>query len=276
MAKKIIRGTVIGGFLGIVLGLALSYVTFFVRTLNQGEETVSEQIAGSPYVSVMSMDNQAAAYYDMGDALTDDYAGLDIMPDSCLPGVEVDVNPPACDELEDVILRFHVRANSNSTEDLELKYEVRDAVLKALNRELGDDYSRDEVLAYITEHTAELEDIAREVLEDAGCDYPVNVYMSNDYFPIRQYGELVLPAGNYQALRIDIGAAEGENFWCILYPMMCYTLDTGAVVSQEDEETLEEMLSEEDYRKLFVDCDTGDNTVEVRFKLLDWIEDMLD
>lgn len=276
MAKKIIRGTLVGGFLGIVCGLALSYVTFFVKVYNRGEETISEQIAGSPYISVMSMDNNATAYYDLGDAVAEDDMEVEITPDPCLPGRDVDINPPACDDLEDIILRFHVRANSNSEEDLELKYAVRDAVLKKIGTELDGDYTRDEVLAYVTEHMDEIEDIATGVLRDAGYDYPVEVYISNDYFPIRQYGEMVLPAGNYQALRVDIGAAEGENFWCILYPMMCYTLDSGAVVSHEDEEVLEEVLSEEDYRKLFVDCDTGDNTVEIRFKFLDWIEEMFE
>ena len=276
MAKKIIRGTLVGGFLGIVCGLALSYVTFFVKVYNRGEETISEQIAGSPYISVMSMDNNATAYYDLGDAVAEDDMEVEITPDPCLPGRDVDINPPACDDLEDIILRFHVRANSNSEEDLELKYAVRDAVLKKIGTELDGDYTRDEVLAYVTEHMDEIEDIATGVLRDAGYDYPVEVYISNDYFPIRQYGEMVLPAGNYQALRVDIGAAEGENFWCILYPMMCYTLDSGAVVSHEDEEILEEVLSEEDYRKLFVDCDTGDNTVEIRFKFLDWIEEMFE
>lgn len=276
MAKKIIRGTLVGGFLGIVCGLALSYVTFFVKVYNRGEETISEQIAGSPYISVMSMDNNAAAYYDLGDAVAEDDMEVEITPDPCLPGRDVDINPPACDDPEDIILRFHVRANSNSEEDLELKYAVRDAVLKKIRTELDGDYTRDEVLAYVTEHMDEIEDIATGVLRDDGYDYPVEVYISNDYFPIRQYGEMVLPAGNYQALRVDIGAAEGENFWCILYPMMCYTLDSGAVVSHEDEEILEEVLSEEDYRKLFVDCDTGDNTVEIRFKFLDWIEEMFE
>ncbi len=276
MAKKIIRGTLVGGFLGIVCGLALSYVTFFVKVYNRGEETISEQIAGSPYISVMSMDNNATAYYDLGDAVAEDDMEVEITPDPCLPGRDVDINPPACDDLEDIILRFHVRANSNSEEDLELKYAVRDAVLKKIGTELDGDYTRDEVLAYVTEHMDEIEDIATGVLRDAGYDYPVEVYISNDYFPIRQYGEMVLPAGNYQALRVDIGAAEGENFWCILYPMMCYTLDSGAVVSHEDEEVLEEVLSEEDYRKLFVDCDTGDNTVDIRFKFLDWIEEMFE
>lgn len=276
MAKKIIRGTLVGGFLGIVCGLALSYVTFFVKVYNRGEETISEQIAGSPYISVMSMDNNATAYYDLGDAVAEDDMEVEITPDPCLPGRDVDISPPACDDLEDIILRFHVRANSNSEEDLELKYAVRDAVLKKIGTELDGDYTRDEVLAYVTEHMDEIEDIATGVLRDAGYDYPVEVYISNDYFPIRQYGEMVLPAGNYQALRVDIGAAEGENFWCILYPMMCYTLDSGAVVSHEDEEVLEEVLSEEDYRKLFVDCDTGDNTVDIRFKFLDWIEEMFE
>ncbi|MGN0151673.1 MAG: stage II sporulation protein R [Wujia sp.] len=263
MAKKIVRGMLIGGFLGIVFGLAGSYILFFIRTAGKDEETLARQIAGSPYISAME---------------TDAYSGEneislpEIMPDPCALGQDVNYQPPECDDLEDVILRFHVRANSNSAEDLALKYDVRDAVLMLIGEENSGDCSRDEILEYISEHVDEIRDTAAKVIEEAGYDYDVNVYIANDFFPIRQYGELVLPAGNYQALRIDIGAAEGENFWCILYPMMCYTIDSGAVVSREDEKKLEENLSEEDYRKLFVDCDTGDNEVVVRFKFVDWLK----
>ena len=107
-------------------------------------------------------------------------------------------------------------------------------------------------------------------IKEAGYEYKVRVYISIDYFPIRQYGELVLPAGEYEALRIDIGEAEGENFWCILYPMMCYPLEAGAVVSKEDGEKLKSVLDEDDYEKLFVEHDEkAEGEVKVRFKLLE-------
>lgn len=285
MAKKIIRGTLVGAFLGIVGGLALSYVLLLVKTVGRSNDISSASISGTPYIEVMSPAVQISGGQSTGQAEiqlpgNDMYAlydGLpeqvstDIMPDQCARGVDVDYNPPECQDLQDVVLRFHVRANSNEEEDILLKYEVRDAVLKQIAEDLSEDCTRDQVLAYMKEHMDQMEKTAAKVVKKAGYDYSVKVYLTNDYFPIRQYGEMVLPAGNYQALRIDIGAAEGENFWCILYPMMCYTLDSGAVVSHADEERLSEELSEEDYRKLFVDCDTEDNKVKVRFKLLEML-----
>lgn len=239
MAKKLIRGTIVGGMLGIIGGLALSYVTFFVKNYNNVEETYTREIEGSPYVSVMST------------ADSSDTVG------------------------QDTFLRFHVRANSNSDEDIALKYKVRDAVLEYLDDNITEEDSRDEVIEYINDNLDEIKKKAQYIIVEQGYSYPVNVYITNDYFPMRQYGELVIPAGDYDALRVDIGAAEGENFWCLLYPMMCYTIDSGAIVSHSDEERLAKELTEEEYNKLFLDMDTEDNEVKVKFKIIDLISSIL-
>ncbi len=249
MGKKIIRGAFIGGFLGIVLGMLISYTVHFY---GKGKTIDPVNLVESAYVSVFNDEGV-------------------ISPDSAYGGGSLNFNPPECNDLEDVILRFHVKANSNSEEDIALKYMVRDAVLTHIGGELDGNVTRDEILSYIRLHLDEISELARETITKAGYDYDVNAYISNDFFPIRQYGDMVIPAGNYQALRIDIGDADGENFWCILYPMMCYTVDCGAVVSKSDEKKLESELSEEDYKRLFVDHDTGDNEVKIKFKFLEWL-----
>lgn len=240
MVKKIVRGTLIGGFLGIVLGLAVSYTINIVNFMNNEEKSLGEDEVVKVFYAENSSEN-------------------------------INVAPPECNDLQDIILRFHVRAHSNSDEDIALKFQVRDAVLEHIGEDLSKKGTREEVLGYIEENLLLIESIAKKTIQDAGYGYTVKVYISNDYFPIRQYGELVLPAGYYQALRIDIGLAEGENFWCILYPMMCYPVDSAAVVSKEDEKCLMERLKEDDFEKLFVSHDTGDNEVKVRFKLLEWL-----
>jgi stage II sporulation protein R len=185
-----------------------------------------------------------------------------------------------CGDLEDVILRFHVRANSNSDEDIALKLEVRDAVLNTVGENLGNmttdtesvaSSGRDEVLEYVEDNLDEIEKIAQKVIRDNGYNYEVNAYISVDYFPMRQYGELTLPAGEYTALRIDIGSAEGENFWCLLYPTMCYTVDSEAFVSMEGEDKLQQALTEEDYDRLFVQKNLEKGQLKVKFKILEWI-----
>ena len=230
--------------MGVVGGISLSYGIHFLRTLN-----VSKKDYKTTDVSLVEN--------------ADSYSRESV---EAFNGYET----PPCNSLEDAILRFHVRANSNSDEDIALKFKVRDDVLMRIGSELSGDKSREEIMEYLNSNLDYIKEIAEASIKEAGYEYKVRVYISIDYFPIRQYGELVLPAGEYEALRIDIGEAEGENFWCILYPMMCYPLEAGAVVSKEDGEKLKSVLDEDDYEKLFVEHDEkAEGEVKVRFKLLE-------
>ncbi len=177
--------------------------------------------------------------------------------------------------LEEKILRFHIKANSNSAEDIMLKYVVRDEVLNAIGKEISECDVKDEVEEYLEENLDYIEEIAQRMVYSEGYGYDVNAYVKEDYFPIRQYGEVVLPAGRYKALEIDIGDALGENFWCMLYPMMCFTMDSAAVISREGEENLRREISDEEYEKLFVKHDVSDMDIEVKFKLAEWLENTL-
>lgn len=188
-------------------------------------------------------------------------------------GMYADVYEDALKSPEDVIVRFHVRANSDSEEDLALKYEVRDAVLAELADGLETVEDDGAALRYIMQKLPDIRQAARAVVDEAGYDYTISAYVVREEFPIREYGELVLPAGTYRALRVDIGAAKGENFWCMLYPMMCYTMDAGAVVDSEDAEKLAQALDEESYEKLFVKRDAKGDNVKVRLKILEWLQD---
>lgn len=167
--------------------------------------------------------------------------------------------------LEEIMIRFHVRANSNREEDMQLKYKVRDKVLEALGDKLTDEMTREEVEKVISDNLAFVKQVAEETIREEGYGYAVKAYITKDNFPIRQYGQLVLPAGEYEALRIDIGAARGENFWCLLYPSMCFTKEAGAVIS--DENNLKEALTDEQYDKLFIKRDA--ENVKIKFKILE-------
>ena len=188
-------------------------------------------------------------------------------------GICADVYEDALKSPEDVVVRFHVRANSDSETDLALKYEVRDAVLALLAEDLQKAENDSEAILYLAQNLSEIRNTARAVVEEAGYHYDVKAYITREEFPIREYGELVLPAGTYRALRIDIGEAKGENFWCMLYPMMCYTMDAGAVVDSEDAEKIAQALDEESYEKLFVKRDIKPGDVKVKLKILEWLQD---
>lgn len=243
MAKRIIRGAFVGIFLGVCLGICLSYA---LRIKRLADERRNEYVAVNQRgQEVIEANTDAGAYRGR-------------------TGEE-------CRDLMDVILRFHVKANSNSEEDLAIKYAVRDAVIYKYQSVLQGDMTRQEVMTFLEDNLDNIEELAVETIEALGYSYPVSVYISNDYFPMRQYGELVFPAGYYDALRIDIGAARGENFWCILYPMMCYPLDTGAILSREDEKELKKLLSSEEYERLFIKREPEVKNVKIKFKFLEWI-----
>ncbi|MBE5944446.1 MAG: hypothetical protein E7258_05960 [Lachnospiraceae bacterium] len=239
MGKRIIRGSFIGIFLGVVGAIAIGNVMHLVKiSRNQ------------PYDNL-----EAAIEEDQEEVFSHS-------------SISADEN---CQDIKDVVLRFHVKANSNSNEDIELKYLVRDAILYEFAAVLEDTMTREETILYYESNLEEIEKVAELTIKEAGYDYSVKAYISNDYFPTRQYGEMVLPAGYYEALRVDIGEAKGENFWCILYPMMCYTIDSAAVISNEDGKELKELVGEAEYEKLFIKRDMEeDDKVEIRFKFLEW------
>ena len=278
MGYKILKGAMVGILLGVCGGILLTSVLHIagggsVRDVVSlfREGNMKMLFAGQK----ISDEDQAELEAVFGDAVMERIcAGDTEMTDSsdAIYG-NADVYEDAIRSPEDVIVRFHVRANSDSEEDLALKYEVRDAVLAELADGLKTVEDDGAALRYIMQKLPDIRQAARVVVDEAGYDYTISAYVVREEFPIREYGELVLPAGTYRALRVDIGAAKGENFWCMLYPMMCYTMDAGAVVDSEDAEKLAQALDEESYEKLFVKRDAKPGDVKVKLKILEWLQD---
>ena len=273
MGYKILKGAMVGILLGVCGGILLTSVLHIagggsVRDVVSlfREGNMKMLFAGQK----ISDEDQAELEAVFGDAgMARICAGGTEMAD----GMYADVYEDAIRSPEDVIVRFHVRANSDSEEDLALKYEVRDAVLAELADGLKTVEDDGAALRYIMQKLPDIRQAARAVVDEAGYDYTISAYIVREEFPIREYGDLVLPAGTYRALRVDIGAAKGENFWCMLYPMRCYTMDAGAVVDSEDTEKLAQALDEESYEKLFVKRDAKGDNVKVRLKILEWLQD---
>lgn len=119
------------------------------------------------------------------------------------------------------LIRLHVVANSDQPKDQEVKLEVRDAILNASGSLFAGKTLNDAVLA-VRDNLPLFKRIAENVLAASGYDYPVGVEYGAFAFPERTYGPLVLPAGNYQALRVVLGSGQGANWWCILFPPLCY------------------------------------------------------
>ena len=279
MGYKILKGAMVGILLGVCGGILLTSVLHIagggsVRDVVSlfREGNMKMLFAGQK----ISEEDQAELEAVFGDAgMARSSAGGTETAEGMYGNADgsADVYEDALKSPEDVIVRFHVRANSDSEEDLALKYEVRDAVLAELADGLETVEDDGAALRYIMQKLPDIRQAARAVVDEAGYDYTISAYIVREEFPIREYGELVLPAGTYRALRVDIGAAKGENFWCMLYPMMCYTMDAGAVVDSEDAEKLAHALDEESYEKLFVKRDAKGDNVKVRLKILEWLQD---
>lgn len=273
MGYKILKGAMVGILLGVCGGILLTSVLHIagggsVRDVVSlfREGNMKMLFAGQK----ISEEDQAELEAVFGDA---GMARICAGGKETADGMYADVYEDTIRSPEDVIVRFHVRANSDSEEDLALKYEVRDAVLAELADGLKTVEDDGAALRYIMQKLPDIRQAARAVVDEAGYDYTISAYIVREEFPIREYGELVLPAGTYRALRVDIGAAKGENFWCMLYPMMCYTMDAGAVVDSEDAKKLAQALDEESYEKLFVKRDAKPGDVKVKLKILEWLQD---
>lgn len=148
------------------------------------------------------------------------------------------------------IIRLHVIANSDSDEDQALKLKVRDAIIQNLQSELAHVTSIAEARSIIVSQIPEIEKTAQQVIEQEGYPYTVNATLGQRYFPVKVYGDLTFPAGDYEALCLEIGNAGGHNWWCVLFPSLCFVDETYAVVPEKSKEKLQQSLSREEYASL--------------------------
>lgn len=119
-------------------------------------------------------------------------------------------------------IRFHVVANSDSPFDQSVKLKVRDKMLEYLSPKLEGVSSAGGARDVIISHRTALVDIANQVLADSGADYPADIETGIFEFPVKVYGDMVVPAGRYEAVRVNLGQAEGKNWWCVLFPPLCF------------------------------------------------------
>ena len=124
-------------------------------------------------------------------------------------------------DIADGVFRLHVIANSDSVEDQNLKYKVRDALLEYMNSICADASSKEDAMNIASEHLDDFREIAQKVVYDNDYNYPVTVEIGQYNFPTKHYGDVSLPSGIYDALRVKIGTASGQNWWCVMFPPLC-------------------------------------------------------
>ena len=163
--------------------------------------------------------------------------------------------------ISDSVFRLHVIANSDSDEDQELKYKVRDAVLEYMNEISTDCSSKEEIITLVTEHEQDFYDIAKQTITDNGYDYSVTIYIGKYDFPTKSYGDITFPAGVYDCLRIEIGESQGQNWWCVMFPPLCFIDISSGIVSDESKSELENSLTEEEYSII-----SDEQSIDIKFK----------
>lgn len=165
------------------------------------------------------------------------------------------------------VLRLHVVANSDTQEDQVLKLQVRDAVLEQADLLLEDVTDRGEAEAVLSQQLQALAEAGAAVVAGAGYDYPVTVSLEDCWFPTKVYDGFSLPAGNYRALRVVIGAGEGQNWWCVVFPPLCL-----GSVTEEVASTAAQAGLSEDQVSLITGRDGG---YVVKFKLMEWWDSLI-
>lgn len=171
-------------------------------------------------------------------------------------------------DLANNVFRLHVIANSNSQEDQELKYAIRDELIAYMNSICKDISSKNDAIRIANENKNEFYNIAKKVILDNGFNYEVNIEIGNFSFPTKTYGDISLPAGFYDALKVEIGKASGKNWWCVMFPSLCFVDVSNGIVPEESKENLESNLQEEDYNLIASDK----VEYKVKFKLVELLE----
>lgn len=168
--------------------------------------------------------------------------------------------------LADRVLRLHVVANSDSDADQARKLLVRDAVLARATLLLDGAAGRQDAEAALAPHLDELAQAGAEALARTGNHDPVRVELDGQWFPTREYDGFSLPAGQYRALRVTIGAGAGRNWWCVVFPPLCL-----ASVSEQSVETAAEGVLSEDQVALITGQDGG---YVLKFRLVEWWQEL--
>ena len=170
-------------------------------------------------------------------------------------------------DIANSVFRLHVIANSDSDEDQNLKYIVRDKLLEYMNELCINCSTKEEAISIAQNNLNNFKELALQTIREEGFDYSVNVNIGNFEFPTKYYGDISLPAGYYDALKVEIGEAKGQNWWCVMFPPLCFTDVTSGVVPEESKEDLENTLTDEEFSIV------SDNSldIQVKFKILEFL-----
>lgn len=178
--------------------------------------------------------------------------------------------------LSDSVFRLHIIANSDSIDDQNLKLKIRDNIIDYMNTLTSNTTNKSDVITIVSNHLDNFKEIALNTIKDNGYNYDVNIKIGNFYFPTKTYGDISFPAGNYDALKIEIGNAIGQNWWCVLFPPLCFVNSTTGIVSEDSKNILKENMDSESYKLINEGNNNETNTsdIKIKFKIIEFFNNL--
>ena len=187
------------------------------------------------------------------------------------------------DEVKGSLIRFHVIANSDDEEDQQLKLKVKNKVIEYLYPFLNDSKSLDESRQIIKDKMQDVKKLAGQVIKDNNYEYRIQAELSRENFPDKSYGNITLPQGNYEAFRIIIGDGQGRNWWCVMFPPLCFVDESKAEVEYDKTEdkiksNLEMELNSDENKSEKLDAQNdkqnNGNDVQIKFKIVEILKNL--
>ncbi len=173
-------------------------------------------------------------------------------------------------DIANSVFRLHIIANSDSDEDQSLKLLVRDNVLNYMKEITPNVSTKEEAISILSAHLDDFKCIALKTINDAGYNYDVNIYVGKFDFPTKEYGDISLPSGIYDALRIEIGEANGHNWWCVMFPTLCFVDVSSGSLDDDSKGILESSLTDEEFSLVSEDS----FEINLKFKIVEFFEDI--
>lgn len=178
-------------------------------------------------------------------------------------------------DISEKLIRFHVIANSDEETDQQLKIKVKDNIINYIFPKLKDSKSIDESREILRNNNKQILKIAEKTIKENGYNYSVNSTLDRENFPEKNYGNITLPQGEYEAYRVIIGSGQGKNWWCVMFPPLCFVdVTKGQVSDKETEETMKRVLDDDEYTEISNKNDK--NKIKIKFKIVEIIKDLID
>ena len=170
------------------------------------------------------------------------------------------------------LIRFHVLANSDSPEDQELKLRVRDKIIDTMSGALENSKNVDETRNILMVNLDKIKEVAEEEIYKDEKDYDVSVSLGEHKFPTKRYGNAVFPAGRYDALRVEIGSARGQNWWCVMFPPLCFVDVKHGLTDEKTKRELEKSLTAGEYYLVYSSVNENELPLQLRSKIFELFE----